>query len=268
MQSIIWAFSSVVILTLIISLLPLGYTLKGKLLLVLISFILSLGGLAAVSIIPLWETALMLLALSFFAAYFMNNRLGTVLLQKNPVLEEPMDVEFECHNSDYEIENLKDINLVEIDDELPLTDSSHLKLEKDTVTEVISSQDLSEIVDDPNHEQESIDMDISFLLERDNEVVGVETQIKDQDIENDYLSDIESLLELESRTEQVDSHEDTLDLSPIRGETKLAAELEEEEQELSDDSLFDFLLAKKEAAADREETLDVIESKEKVVLQK
>jgi len=206
MQSILWAFSSVVILTLIIYLLPLGYTLKGKLLLVLISFILSLGGLAAVSIIPLWETALILLALSFFAAYFMSNRMGTVLLPKNPGLEEPMDVKFEGRNSDYEIENLKDINLVEISDELPLADSSHFKLEKDPVTEVVSSQDLLEIVDEPKHEQESIDMDISFLLDRDNEVVDVKTHVNDQDMENDYLSDIESLLELELRTEQVDSH--------------------------------------------------------------
>ncbi|PFP27708.1 hypothetical protein COJ96_13905 [Bacillus sp. AFS073361] len=199
MQSILWAFSSVVILTLIIYLLPLGYTLKGKLLLVLISFILSLGGLAAVSIIPLWETALILLALSFFAAFFMNNRMGTVLLPKNPLLEEPMDVEFEGRNSDYEIENLKDINLVEISNELPLANSSHLKVEKDP-------QELSEIVDVPVSEQEPIDMDISFLLDRDNEVVDVKTQINDQDMENDYLSEIESLLELELRTEQVDSH--------------------------------------------------------------
>ncbi|MFB5194746.1 SoxR reducing system RseC family protein [Neobacillus sp. KR4-4] len=267
MQSILWAFSSVAILTLIIYLLPLGYTLKGKLLLVLISFILSLAGLAAVSIIPLWETALILLALSFFAAYFMGNRLGTVLLPKNPLLEEPMDVEIDGHNADYKIENLKDINLVEIGDELPIADSSHFKLEKDPVTEVVSSQDLSEIVDVPVSEQEPIDMDISFLLERENEV-DVMTQIEDQNMENDYLSDIESLLELESRTEQMDSQEDPLELSPIRGETTLAAELGAVEQELSDDSLFDFLLAKKEAAADREDVLDVIESKEKVVLQK
>ncbi|WML25424.1 hypothetical protein [Neobacillus sp. OS1-33] len=268
MASILWAIGAATVLILIITLLPLGFTFKGKLMISFLSFVLSLGGLAAISIIPLWETALMLLALSFFAAYFMNNRLGTMIVQENPVFVEHLDKEFDTPETSYEIESLNNGNLAEIDDELHLPDSSNLKLEKDTVTDVTSSHVLSEIKDEPDHEQESNDMDISFLLERDNEVVEVKTQIDEQNMENDYLSDIESLLELESMTEQVETHEDTLDLSPIQVETNLAVEREDEEQELSDDSLFDFLLAKKEVAADREDVLNVIEPKDKIVLQK
>jgi Na+(H+)/acetate symporter ActP len=206
MQTIIWAIGSMVVLSLIITFLPLGYTIKGKLLLVLTSFILSLGGLAAVSIFPLWQTSLMLFALIFFVAYFMNNRMGKVIIQEHPVLVEQMDEEYENSETFYEIENLKDVNLVRIDDKLPLPDSSYLNLEKDKLTELIPSHLLSKIEDSTANEQESIDMDISFLLERDTEV-DVEPRIDDKNMENDYLSDIESLLELESSTELVDSLE-------------------------------------------------------------
>ncbi|MEH7129907.1 hypothetical protein V7103_17045 [Neobacillus drentensis] len=267
MQMIIWAISSMVILMLIIYFLPLGYTLKGKLLLVLISFILSLGGLGSVSIIPLWETALMLLALVFFAAYFINNRLGSVLFQESPVYEEQMDEEYETSKTYYEVENLKDGNLVMIENNSPLPDPVHLNLEKDTETELSPALVLSKIKDGNDNVHDSIDMDISFLLERDTEVDTI-TQMDDKNEENAYLSHIESLLELESKTVKLDSLEETLELSPILGAERLAAELEEDEQELSDESLFDFLLAKKEIAIDRAENLEVIKPKEKVSLQK
>jgi hypothetical protein len=260
---IIWAISSMAILMLIIYFLPLGYTLKGKLLLVLISFILSLGGLGAVSIIPMWETALMLLALVFFAAYFMNNRLGSVLFQESPVYEEQMDEKYETY---YEVENLKDGNLVEFNNALPLPDTDHHNIE-DTDTELTPSRVLSKIEDGNDNLHDSIDMDISFLLERDTEVDSI-TQMDDKNEENDYLSHIESLLELESKTVKLDSLEETLELSPILGADRSGAEFEEDEQKLSDDSLFDFLLAKKEIALDRAENLEVIEPKEKVSLQK
>ncbi|MEH6956305.1 hypothetical protein [Neobacillus drentensis] len=265
MPMIIWAISSMVILMLIIYFLPLGYALKGKLLLVLISFILSLGGLGAVSIIPMWEIALMLLALVFFAAYFMNNRLGTVLFQESPVFEEQIDEKYDTSETYDKVENSNG-NLVEINNALPLTDTPHLNL-KDTDRELTSSRVLSKIEDGDDKVHESIDMDISFLLERDTEVDTI-TQMDDKNEENDYLSHIESLLELESKTDKMDSLEETLELSPILIGKKTAAEFEEDEQGLSDNSLFDFLLSKKEIAVNREENLEVIEPKEKVSLQK
>src|SRR4051794_4734269 len=114
MQTIIWAIGSMVVLLLIISFLPLGYTFKGKFFVVVASFILSLGGLAAVSTFPLWQTALLLLALIFFVAYFMNNRMGTLLFRENPVFAEVVDDEFENHETITKVESL---NVVDIDEE-------------------------------------------------------------------------------------------------------------------------------------------------------
>ncbi|MEH7375653.1 hypothetical protein [Neobacillus drentensis] len=257
MQMILWAISSMIVLMLIISFLPLGYSFKGKFLLVLTSFILSLGGLAAISIVPLWETALMLFALIFFVAYFMNNRFGSLLSKENHAFGEDFDEEFDSHETVYEIESLKDVNLVA----LPI--SSNINLEKDTVSELSPSPVMSNIEAKTNNEDETIDEDISFFLERNTEVDEYE-QIENKNIENDYVLDIESLLEIEEKMVQEDLLEEIHELSPIKVEKKLPTSLYEEE----DNSLFDFLLAQKEVAADRDDVLDKIEPKEKVSLQK
>ncbi|MEY2192664.1 hypothetical protein AB7942_07965 [Neobacillus sp. BF23-41] len=263
MQMIIWAISSMVILMLIISFLPLGYTLKGKFFLVLTSFILSLGGLAAVSIFPLLETALMLFALIFFVAYFMNSRLGTLLSKENNVFGDDFDDEFESHESVYEKESVKDVNLVKIDEDLASPISSNTNLEKDTVTELSSYPVMSDSVEKTDNEAETIDEDISFFLERNTEV-DVYEQMEDKNMENGYVLDIESFLEIEEKMVQEHLLEEIHELSPIKVEKKLPTYLEEEE----DDSLFDFLLAQKEVAANRDDILDEIEPKEKVILQK
>jgi hypothetical protein len=247
---------------LIISFLPLGYTLKGKFLLVLTSFILSLGGLASVSIFPLWQTSLMLFALIFFAVYFINNRMGSFVFKEIPVYEEVFEGEFEKPETDYiELESLKDVNVVDIDGELSLTDISYKNKEKETAIELSPSPVISSIEELTDNESETIDEDISFLLERNTEE-AVNEQIEVTNLDNGYLSDIESLLELES--EQENLHE----LSPIIVKDKFTEQLDEDEEEPLNDSLFDFLLAQKEVTADRDEILDEIETKEKVSLQK
>ncbi|WP_312470997.1 hypothetical protein [Neobacillus sp.] len=147
MQTIIWAISSMVVLMIIISLLPLGYTLKGKFLVVLVSFILSLGGLVAVSTFPLWQTALVLISLIFFVAYFMNNRLGSLLVNENPVFEEWLDEEMVSPKTVNGIESLIENNLVEIDEEFAVADTTSINLENDTVTELSQSSIMSDMED-------------------------------------------------------------------------------------------------------------------------
>ncbi|MGF6948240.1 hypothetical protein QF028_000745 [Neobacillus sp. B4I6] len=266
MQMILWAISSMIVLMLIISFLPLGYSFKGKFLLVLTSFILSLGGLAAISILPLWEIALMLFALIFFAAYFMNKRIGTLIFNENSVVGEAFDEEFESYKPVYKIESLKDVNLVKIDEELALPISSNINIEKDAVSELIPSPVMSGIEEKTANESETIGEDLSFFLERNTEVEEYE-QNKDKNKENDYVLDIESLLEIEEKMVQEDLLEEIHELSPIKVEKKFPVQLDEEEEPI-DDSLFDFLLAQKEIASERDDILDEIEPKEKVSLQK
>lgn len=81
MQTIFWAFGSMIIIILFITFTPLGFTLKGKFIIILASFVLGIGGLAAISSFPLWETLLMIAALIFLTAYFMNKHIGTAMFK-------------------------------------------------------------------------------------------------------------------------------------------------------------------------------------------
>ena len=192
MQTIIWAISSMVTLMLIISFLPLGYTLKGKFFIVFVSFILSLGGLAAASTFPMWQTAIMLFGLIFFTSYFMNNRMGPLTSNESPKFEDALEA-----IDDQKVESPREDKLLKNDEVIALPDSSYITFEKDSVSES-SSSPLSAIKE--LQAPETVDEDVSFLLER-NARVEVIDQIYDKKLDNDYLSDIESLLEIEAEKE-------------------------------------------------------------------
>lgn len=260
MASVLWAIGATAILILFITFLPLGFTIKGKLILPFVSFVLSLGGLATLSIFTLWQTALMLFALVFFASYFMNNRIGTLIFHNGSVFEDVYDEELKTPDTMYEIESLRDVNLIDNNEDLALPVSSDINLEKVAETELSPAPIMNSIEETINDITEINDEDISFLQERNTEVV-VYDQSEVTNGENGYLSDIESLIELESK------QEDLLELSPIIVEVKKPAQLDVEEDEPLDDSLFDFLLAQKEVAADRD-ILNEIEPKNKVNLKK
>lgn len=260
MQIFFWALGSMFVLMLIISFLQLGLTFKGKFIIVLISFVLALGGVAAVASFPLWQTALMMGILSFIIAYFMDNRIGKLLYKANPVIGEPLE------NIEDRIETVKNVDLVQLNDELPsILDSSLVNLEKVTEIEVKQLEFNKEKEMAGN--LEILDEDISFLLERNPEN-DMAVQIKESEPESGYLSDIESLLALEEeKTEDADDVlEEISNLTSKDVQQKITAQLEKEEEPI-DDSLFDFLLATKEVASGKEDILEEIQI-EKVSLQK
>jgi hypothetical protein len=231
MQTIIWISSSLVILILLISFLPLGFTLRGKFLIVLSSCIISLVGLAAVSTIPYWETALMLVVLCFFVAYFMHNRIGPQLYLENH--------QFEHFEEDDETSSIA----FQSNDNTDVLDKT--KVSEVTIIDVLESRknEFSHSLDkntDPgtveNDHHVLIDEDVSFLWERNSDKDENE-QIVPSDSEEGYLSDIESLLVVES-----------------------GADPEIVESEV--------LTAAKEAAAGQEDTLEEFHIKSKISLQK
>ncbi|WP_066257940.1 hypothetical protein [Neobacillus drentensis] len=260
MASLLWALGAVFILILFIIFLPLGLTIKGKFTIPFVSFILSLGGISASTIFPLWQTAIMLLALVFIAAYFINNRMGKVIFNEISNIEESIVEELENYKIAHD-DKIGDGNLGEIVEELDLLDISNINKVKEAEIELSPSLVMSNGEEITDADSETIDEDISFLLERNKEVV-VNDQPEVTGQENGYLSDIESLLEIESE------QEDLLELSPITVEDEKPEQLNEEEEEPLDDSIFDFLLAQKEVAAERDDSLDEITPKEKVSLQK
>ncbi|MDR6122188.1 hypothetical protein QFZ87_001785 [Bacillus sp. SLBN-46] len=217
MISMIWAFCSMVILLLIITFLPLGLTNKGKVFLVLTSFLLALGGLAAVVSFPLWKTALLLVVLIFFTAYFLDKKMGSFLYKESP---------------EYKEERTKEIINPYI--------NSKLAKEKEDASFKLHELDKASVLDNvnenfiyaPQEYKQNLDNedklfveDISFLLERTEGNDEVD-QIKEvEETETGYLSEIESLLnegfdesENHSKSELLGKLDDLLPLKEVREE--------------------------------------------------
>jgi hypothetical protein len=241
MLTVIWVIGSMLLMLLIHFLLPLGYTTKGKFVVVISSGLLALGGLAAVSIIPLWQTLLILLVLSFFAAYIMDSRLGKLMYKTKVQFIEENDI--------------------------PDSDSSFMLTKQSEATSDIELMDLSELEitastsvmkqDEDTFSADSLDEDISFLQDREIESDS-EEDLEAGELEVGYLSDIESLLE-ESTQEKVELHEEKVDSLDEEGWLDELAELtliKDEEKNMNEEShLEDFeleeLFADKEVAAAR-----------------
>lgn len=258
MQSIIWTFGSMLVLMLIISFLPLGFTIKGKFFVILTSFMLALGGIAAIASFPLWETAIMLVLLIFFAAYFMYKRIGAQLYKVNSTFEEKLLVELDTHETNSNIDKTEDNYSIELTElktvEAPITDSIQPYV-KQAIEQLIDNND-----------------DIYFLLERNSENEVTEQKGLESDQEIGYLSDIESLLDEEvtkmddqkksNWLEEIDGFPSLNDLE------KLHVETVPDEIELLEDSPFDFLIAAKEVAADKANAIEEIETGKRLTLQK
>lgn len=189
MVELLWAFGSVLFVMLIVYFLPLGFTKKGKVILVFTSFLLTLGGLAATDSFSFLQTVLMLFVLILFVTYLMDQRLGKWLyvinddsLAKQEDEDFFMNSEMEASVSRESIyqskgeQQLKPINLLKVDEKKPQTEL-HQDRESDFLT-VVTEDD-----------------DISFLLNRSISMEKEQSETIEEPIhEVDYLSEIEELL--------------------------------------------------------------------------
>ncbi|WP_423799226.1 hypothetical protein [Neobacillus sp. SAB-20_R2A] len=263
MQMIIWAFGSMVLTLLVLAILRIGLTFKGKFLIASAAFVIALGGNAAVSTFPLWQTALMLLVLVFLIAYVFDSRMGAAIYQKSSVFAEEFD-------SFLEIEQPAPIegSSIELKQQNILPQSILGELDKDS-----KKAELNSFV--PNHEEDTVhpadikEEDISFLLDRDTEEIMEHAEILEPT--EGYMSDIESLLELETQAETEPQEEEVLDKIPGREVEFSDEELEVMDEDAPlDDALLEFLSADREAAAalNSEDTLEEIELDKKLSLSK
>jgi hypothetical protein len=189
MDKLLWAFGSMLIVLLVVYLLPLGLTKKGKVIIVITSFILALGGIAATTSFSLLLSLLILVVLILFVTYLLDQRLGKMLYSKEETFgeREPEDVFLETQlQTAASLEmlqqrkneaSLEPLNLLK--DKNEKNDSADVKKESET--------------DIPF---ETGDEDISFLLNRsismENETSKKQEEQKHKDV--DYLSEIEELL--------------------------------------------------------------------------
>lgn len=255
MLTVFWVLGSMLLMLLIHFLLPLGYTTKGKFVVVVSSGLLALGGLAATTVVPVWQTLVILLLLSFLAAYFMDSRLGKVMNMSKEQFIEEEDIEHSDSpiNLTNQTQKTSDIELIDLA-ELEITaPTSVIKIDENTIPD------------------DSLDEDISFLEDRKINN-ATEEKFENDELEVSYLSDLESLLE-EGTEEKVELPEEKVKSIDEDGWLDELAELtidKNEDKIMTEEStLRDFeleeLFAYKEVAAAK--TSDKDESKPLKILE-
>lgn len=244
MQTLIWAFGTMVVLFLFFSILPLGYSVKGRFLIASASFIISLAGLLGASTFPLWQIGILLLALAFFSAYFIDKRLGHTVYHNG-------SQDAVVFNQGNDIMNLSSKSEILKGDSLILGKAPELP-----------SDNLIPVASFAVNEHEIPSDDSSLLLERE---INVEEQLVTE-IESEiaYLAGIDNLLEVESE-EKVDG--ELLEIENFSTSTSGQDEPEYKREHL-DDSLFEYLLAAEEAAGKKENDRLGNESKKQISMQK
>ncbi|MBY0146686.1 hypothetical protein [Neobacillus niacini] len=232
MQTIIWAFGAMLLSLLVMSFLSLGFNLKGKLAVALLSFVIALGGLFAVNFVALWQILLLLFVLTFFVSYIMDSRLGRALYNTSSG-EEVIVEEFELTFSNQQTENKSEYDLLDLD-EIEAAPASEINV---TASLIPSESEQIQNLDD--------DSEDIFIQESDLEAIDVkETPLE---VAPGYLSEIENLL-LEETDKIADSAEDDW-LSELADlEAKEDKETSNEENQLDDGEL-ELLFGFEEAAA-------------------
>jgi hypothetical protein len=192
MNEFLWAIGSMLIVMAIVYFLPLGLTKKGKVILVMISFLLALGGIAATASFSLLLSVLILVVLVFFVTYLLEQRLGKWLYINNDYTsigeEEHTDL---FMNTEQETAASFE-NVYQRKEEAILEPLHHIKEDIETNDDFESKQMSG--ADIP--EFDTPDEDISFLLNRsislEKETSNLPTEQKAD--ETDYLAEIESML--------------------------------------------------------------------------
>ncbi|MGX6442936.1 hypothetical protein ACWM35_06850 [Neobacillus sp. K501] len=203
MQSFLWAIGSLLILVPIIYFLPLGITLRGKWLVIIISFILGLTGLLAKTIFPLWKTILMLLLLMGIVVYFIEKKLGTVLFLSEthiPGNEKEFD-SYEEEIEDWEISE-KQVEKSSTKEELEVLPENDLEIDKDeSFIEPIFEPALpvaSTSVEKENEQLVDWDEDISFIQDRNQLLEDQVNSFEEIDLtpkEDSEMAEFEELME-------------------------------------------------------------------------
>ncbi|MBI0576517.1 phage holin family protein [Neobacillus cucumis] len=284
MQTIIWAFGSMVVLLIVLAFVPLGFTFKGKLSIVLACFVISLGGLAAINTFSLPLTGLLLIVLSFFTAYILDQRAGRLIYATNRSIEEEYEEINSNHSiTDYKLESDQEIiplNLTELGKAAPKIQSVVVETRDElTLTSLNSIEGLED-----EGETQLIEEDISFFHEEDIEQqpilqdveIGPEENLYSE-IEEDlsidelvidslnsdegYLSEIESLLNV--GIEEINSGEKK-DFAEDFSTKDVTEEhfVETEDLEPLDDLTLEVLLGSKEVASGLDDEIKDMKNKD------
>jgi hypothetical protein len=213
LESLVIAIISLLIILPIIYFLPIGFTKKGKLLILFCAFIVFSIGIALKSILSVWQTGLVLILLAIGASYLIGKRYGSQLF-----IHDENSAEFEDKVIEFEIED-------DIEEEIRRQASP----EKDMVlpgeqkivsplTQAVDEELVEEI--EPIENQKNDD----FVVENihvENEELQDEIHKNEIDANHEFdelLKEIElelNNIELQRTDEMIEASEETTEIEPF-----------------------------------------------------
>ena len=213
LESLVIAIISLLIILPIIYFLPIGFTHKGKLLILLCAFIVFSIGIALKTVMSVWQTGLVLILLAIGASYLIGKKYGNQLF-----IHDENSAEYEDQVIKFEIED-------EIEEEIrkqasPQKDKA-LQVERDIVspqTQAVDEEfveELEPIVNQKNDE---------YIIENihvENEELPDVTHTNNQDGNHEFeelLKEIELELnptnEIQKTDEILEASEETIEIEP------------------------------------------------------
>lgn len=187
MASLIWALGSMLLIMLILYFLPFGLTNKGRIIVVLTGFLMTLAGLAATVSFAIWQVLLLLVILIGFTTYILDKRLGSILYGESA--SEQADDDPDDVQPSQSVTAANDIN--KVSHETGMTPVAVNFLKEDQMEQPQPETEQKEDIS----AAETMDDDISFLLNRSQNFEKEEIN-RPNETENktNYLSEIEELL--------------------------------------------------------------------------
>jgi hypothetical protein len=171
-MNFLFALVSVFIIFPILLLLPVGINAKQKFFLLMISLVISLAGILSKYVMPFWQTALLMLALSSLVSILLNKRMSESIQSEDVVYE----------------------NLSEIEGDNPSNVFKDVILTKQEKV-IATNADIEKLLTEDNVDNFASEMDIpSYALENENTSLVSEDEVDSSVIENGnetYVSEIE-----------------------------------------------------------------------------
>ncbi|MGG5254884.1 hypothetical protein ACQYAD_15730 [Neobacillus sp. SM06] len=165
----VWVFSSILLVGVMVTVLPLGLSKSGKAIATFSSLLLAMAGLAAAVSFPLWFTFVLLLLLAFLTASLLDSRWHRFIYKKSSQFTVP---DFYVADQDSLAAENKELNVPEQPPVLANISPGFME---------------------PASVVPDIEEDLVRMLSR-NQDAGEEETFKMSELETDYLSDIEELL--------------------------------------------------------------------------
>ncbi|MGJ7920540.1 hypothetical protein [Neobacillus sp. LXY-4] len=255
MENLIFTGISLLILLPIIYFLPIGFTVKGKVFIVVASFLLSLVGLGASLVFPIWQTGLILLLLVTASAYLLM-KTGKQWLY---LVENNQPFVFEEEKQEQPINEIKDTySYIAFSDKSPkksIVEKEHQSNPKQK-SEPISI--LAKLVSDNEKDISLISKETDMSEDLDEAVIVMNDTVKTGALQKDSAKEkpVESKLDMESF---IKSEEPTGEVEMPSSDEQDYSYLAEVEKLLEVDEI-DFDSMKKDTIleASNEDTIELI----------